>query len=145
MDFVWHGTVGSLIYMVPLRLIGITNDYALGIAGASGFTVGVAPDAVGDLEPEPEQEQKRWNWYNDCHWTGAICSWMVARWYWYWTMPWFIHAWSDTFFHKMPVLAADGTVLIKGQRWWIWNERLPQWAGLWLCLLGAIRLLMKLP
>ncbi len=131
--------------MLPLRLCGVSNDVALSIAGTSGFTVGVAPDAVGDLEPEPGNEQKRWNWYNDCHGGGAIFVWMVTRWYWYWTLPWIIHGWSDKFFHKKPVVSDNGTVLIKGQRWWIWNERLPHWAALWVGLLGVVWLYTKLP
>lgn len=141
MDTIWHGTVGSMMFMLPLRVLGVSNEIALSVTGSMGFTVGAAPDAVGDLEPEPSNEQKRWNWYNDCHWNGDVCKWMKARWYWLFTLPWVFHAWVDTFFHDTPVFDQGGSVLIRGTRWWIWNERLPHWAGLWVATIGALYLM----
>ena len=131
MDSVWHSAIGTLLYVAPLKAIGIEDPTVLGFAAGLGSALGSAPDAIGEVEPEPVNERKRWNWYRDAHWGGEICEWMKSRWYWYWTLPWVIHAWVDRFLHKEPVVDELGRVVIPGQRWWKPKERLWVWAVLW--------------
>jgi len=72
-----------------------------------------APDAVGDLQPEYNNEPKRWDWYVDAHWGGAINAWMKQHWYLFFTLFWLSHTWEDRFFHT----AENGGKWFPGKLW----------------------------
>lgn len=88
--------IGAIAPVIAFFLAPVAAIIATALVTLAAVA-GAQPDIVGDLEPETDNEPKRWNWYRAMHTEVAV--WALKHWYYGFTLFLVLHVWLDQFFH----------------------------------------------